>query len=69
LHTFINAQAADLVVMAAHGLSSKVNKPFGRTVVNFLAYGTVPLLVVQDLRAHEVELSAAEQAAKEHQGH
>lgn len=69
LHALVDADATDLVVMAAHGLSSGTNKPFGSTVVSFLAYGTAPLLVVQDLEAHEVELSAAEQAAKEHQGH
>ncbi len=69
LHAFVTEKAADLVVLAAHGLSSKPNRSFGSTVVNVLTYGTAPLLIVQDLKVHEVYLSAAEQAAKEFQGH
>lgn len=69
LNVLAKETEADLVIMAAHGFSGKLNKPFGSKVAHFLAYGEAPLLIIQDLKVEEVLPSAAEQAAKEHHGH
>jgi len=38
-------------------------------VVNFIAYGTTPLLIVQDLTPDEVERTKAEMSVRERKGH
>jgi nucleotide-binding universal stress UspA family protein len=48
LHTLVEREGIDLVVLNAHGLGGNPNWPFGNVTVNFLSYSTIPLLVVQD---------------------
>lgn len=69
LHDLADAGGTDLVVVSAHGASGSNRWPFGTTVLNLLAYGTKPLLVIQDLPREELQPSAAELAAREHRGH
>jgi hypothetical protein len=38
-------------------------------VLNFVAYGTTPLMIVQDLSPDEIERTQAEMAAREHKGY
>ena len=59
----------DLVVLSAHGCSGRTEWPYGSLVVNFIAYGTTPLLIVQDLSPDEVEHTQAEMVTREHKGH
>ncbi len=69
LHDLVDQESADLVMLSAHGYSGGTKWPYGSMVVNFIAYGTTPLLIVQDLSPDEVERTRAEMAAREYKGH
>lgn len=69
LHNLVEMEEVDLVVVNAHGHSGNLNRPYGSMSLNFIAYGTTPLLVVQDLSRDKVQKTAAEIAAREEKGH
>lgn len=69
LHDLVDREGVDLVVLSAHGYSGSTRWPFGSTVVNFITYGSSPLLIVQDLGVYEIAPSRAALMLKEHQGH
>ena len=69
LHSVVEQEGADLVMLAAHGRSSESRWPYGSVATSFIAYGTTPLLIVQDLSQDELESTQAEMAAREHKGH
>jgi nucleotide-binding universal stress UspA family protein len=64
LHQVVERENIDLVTLSAHGYSGKHEWPYGSVVNNFILYGKVSLLIVQDLPAkHEqksIELSSRE---------
>lgn len=60
LHRLVEQQAADLVILCAHGDSGQQQWPYGNIANSFITYGTTPLLVMQDLPQHEIPLSKAE---------
>jgi nucleotide-binding universal stress UspA family protein len=55
LHSMVDKEKVDLVLLSAHGFSGIRHRPFGNTALNFIAYGNTPLLVVQDLSPEEVK--------------
>lgn len=65
LHDFIGQQEADLVILSAHGHSANGARRYGSLVTSFIAYGSTPLLIIQDLAPDEIMKSAAEVAAEE----
>jgi len=69
LHELVDREQIDLVVLSAHGCSGATRFPYGSQVVSFIAYGSTPLLIVQDLAPADVEPTAAEVVAGEHPGH
>lgn len=69
LHDLVAQEQVDLVVLSAHGYSGGSRWPYGSITISFIAYGTGPLLIVQDLSPQEVEASLAERAAREVGGH
>jgi nucleotide-binding universal stress UspA family protein len=69
LHELVDREQIDLVVLSAHGYSGATRFPYGSHVVSFIAYGSTPLLIVQDLTPADVEPTAAEEVAGEHQAH
>ena len=69
LHELVQQENVDLVVLSAHGYSGGTKWPYGSMVINFIAYGTTPLLVMQDLSRGEVERTQAEMATREYKGH
>ncbi|MBL7066161.1 MAG: universal stress protein [Anaerolineae bacterium] len=69
LHRLVKQENVDLVVLSAHGCSGRTEWPYGSLVVNFIAYGSTPLLIVQDLSPDEVERTQAEMVTREHKGH
>ncbi len=69
IHEVAQAEQIDLIILAAHGCSGMAKWPFGSTTHNVLTYGGVPVLVVQDLSAAEIELTQAEIASLESTGH
>jgi nucleotide-binding universal stress UspA family protein len=74
LHELVEQERIDLVFLSAHGYSGQTRWPYGSIVVSFIAYGTTPLLIVQDVpldKTHPLGVSwgqstPVEAAAKEY---
>lgn len=49
LHELVEQKKVDLVILGAHGHSGGSQRPYGNVVTNFITYGSVPLLIIQDL--------------------
>jgi nucleotide-binding universal stress UspA family protein len=68
LHQIVEQEHINMVALSAHGFSGNLNWPYGSMVNNFFMYGTVPLLVVQDLPAKleqaPVEMPIGERAER-----
>lgn len=69
LHKLVDQEDIDLVVLSAHGYSGEARWPYGSVALNFIAYGTTPLLIVQDISREELKRTEAEIAAEESKGH
>ncbi len=48
LHQFVEQENFDMVILSAHGYSGNHQWPYGGMVNNFITYGKVPLLILQD---------------------
>jgi nucleotide-binding universal stress UspA family protein len=48
LHDLVEQEKTDLVLVSAHSHSSQTPWPYGDVVSNLVAYGTTPLVIVQD---------------------
>jgi nucleotide-binding universal stress UspA family protein len=69
LHNLVEQEKPDLVLMSAHGYSGSMQWPYGSLALNFIAYGTTPLIIVQDLHDEfEPQPSTLEGASQEQQG-
>jgi nucleotide-binding universal stress UspA family protein len=55
IHELVDREQIDLVVLSAHGYSGNSQWPYGSVVNNFILYGKVPLLIVQDLPLKSVQ--------------
>jgi len=64
LHGLVEQEHIDMVAMNAHGYSGRNQWPYGSMVINFILYGKVPLLIVQDLPARQ-ETSRIDMATRE----
>jgi nucleotide-binding universal stress UspA family protein len=71
IHELVDREQIDLVVLSAHGYSGNSQWPYGSMVNNFILYGKVPLLIVQDLpvKALKEEISQAGMRLREHVMH
>lgn len=69
LHDLVEQEKISLVVLSAHGYSGRTRWPYGSVTLSFIAYGTTPLLIFQDLSRENAEKSKAELAATEYKGH
>jgi nucleotide-binding universal stress UspA family protein len=69
LHRLIREEDVDLVILCAHGYSGEAQWPYGSIALNFIAYGSRPLLIVQDVPLEGVPATPAERAAYEEKGH
>jgi len=69
LHDMVKRENADLVMLVAHGHSGERRWPYGSVAASFIAYGTTPLMIMQDLSGDEIKRSQAEIAAREVKGH
>jgi len=49
LHQLVAEEAVDLVLLSAHGRTAERQWAYGSVAGNFIANGSVPLLIVQDL--------------------
>jgi len=68
LHELVEQHEIDLVMLSAHGYSIEVQQPYGGLAPNFVAYGSTPLLIKQDLLPQQMKLSWAEAAARTQEG-
>src|SRR5688572_28977415 len=64
LHQLEEQERIDLVALSAHGYSGNRQWPYGSMVNNFILYGKVPLLIVQDLPSRQ-ELTSQELSSRE----
>lgn len=69
LHELARQESVDMTVLSAHGYSGQADWPYGSITLNFIAYGTTPLLILQDLSPQEARPSLAEEVARETKGH
>lgn len=69
LHELAEQENFDLIMLSAHGSSGQPRWPYGSVATSFIAYGTTPLLIVQDLPQEEMIPSKAEVTVKERKGH
>lgn len=69
LHDIIDREKIDLVMLSAHGYSGENRWPYGKIALNFISYGTTPLIIIQDLSRHEVGKTLAEKYAEQSKGH
>ncbi len=69
LHNIIDREKIDLVLLSAHGSSGDNRWPYGKIALNFIAFGTTPIIIVQDLCKEEVQKTLAEKYAEESKGH
>ncbi|MDX9993428.1 MAG: universal stress protein [Anaerolineales bacterium] len=66
LHELAEQEAVDLVLISAHGHSGNAKIPYGSLSLNFIIYGTTPLLILQDFPKENIQPRTAEQiSAKE----
>jgi len=68
LHGLVEQEHIDMVAMNAHGYSGNIQWPYGSIVINFILYGKVPLLIVQDLpvKKEPILIDTATRARAEH---
>jgi nucleotide-binding universal stress UspA family protein len=64
LYQVVEQEHIDMVILNAHGYSGKHQWPYGSVVNNFILYGKVSLLIVQDLPAKQ-ELKPLEMSSRE----
>ena len=68
LHQMVEQEKIDMVTLSAHGYSGKHQWPYGSVASNFILYGKVSLLIVQDMPAKQelkpLELSSRERAER-----
>jgi nucleotide-binding universal stress UspA family protein len=69
LHELVEQESADLLILNAHGYSGGSRWPYGSVTLSFIAYGSVPLLILQDLPPDRMRPSLAELAAREQPVH
>jgi len=69
LHKIVEEEDVDLVLMTAHGYSGETKWPYGGVALNFIAYGTTPLLIFQDVPPEDASMTLAEKVAREQKGH
>jgi nucleotide-binding universal stress UspA family protein len=60
LHSLVEEEKADLVLMSAHGHSGKTKHPYGSVSTSFIVYGKTPLLIIQDIPQQDIDPSPAE---------
>ncbi len=69
LHRLVEQSNVDMVILCAHGHAGETRWPYGSLAISFIAYGTTPLMVVQDLESDQIQSSQAELVAREYKGH
>lgn len=69
LENLIRTDDIDLVIISAHGYNNTTEWPYGSVAVSLIVYGTVPLLIMQDVHHSRARRTLAEEFAGENSGH
>jgi nucleotide-binding universal stress UspA family protein len=69
LQDVVVQENAELVVLSAHGYTGETRWPYGSVALNFIAYGTTPLPIVQDLSPGEMERALNRLTTGQPKGH
>lgn len=69
LYDMVEEAQPDLVMLVAHGQSGERRWAYGSITTSMIAYGSTPLLIVQDLTENDVLPTHAERAIREGKGH
>ncbi|HSJ86376.1 MAG TPA: universal stress protein [Anaerolineales bacterium] len=69
LHDMVEELKADLVILVAHGETGERRWPYGSIATSFIAQGSTPLIILQDLSENDVLPTHAEQAIHQGRGH
>lgn len=69
MHNIIDREQIDLVILSAHGHSGESRWPYGKIALNFIVYGTTPIIILQDLSIDEIGKSMAEKFSEQPKGH
>ncbi len=69
LHDYVGKTKVDLVALCAHGFSGNSHLPFSSLVTNFIAFGTTPLLIIQDMTPEQVEKTMGNLSKLQQKGH
>lgn len=69
LENLVRTENVELVIISAHGYRSATDWPYGSVAVNLIVYGTVPLLIMQDVHHTRARRTRAEEASGENPGH
>jgi nucleotide-binding universal stress UspA family protein len=68
LYDMVEQTHADLVMLSAHGQSGERRWPYGSITASLIAYGSTPLMIMQDLSEGDIPHTHAEQALREGRG-
>ena len=69
IHELVDREQIDMLVLSAHGYSGNNQWPYGSMVNNFILYGKVPLLIVQDLPVRKEASHQMDMTVREHSEH
>jgi nucleotide-binding universal stress UspA family protein len=69
LRELAEREGADLVILSAHGGSGGYKRLYGSVTLSFINYGTIPLLILQDLKTGNIQPTPAELATLEKPQH
>jgi nucleotide-binding universal stress UspA family protein len=68
VYDMVEETRADLVMIAAHGQSGERRWPYGSIASSLIAYGSTPIMIMQDLSENEIPQTPAERAIREGKG-
>jgi nucleotide-binding universal stress UspA family protein len=66
IHELVEKENIDLVILCAHGMTGRVNWPYGSVARNYIEYGTQTVLVIQDVPRSQARQTPAEIAAEKY---
>ena len=69
LRELAEQENADLVILSAHGGSGGFKRVYGNVTLSFITYGTIPMLILQDLYPGIIKPTQAEIATIERPHH
>jgi nucleotide-binding universal stress UspA family protein len=69
LHHLVDKEKIDLVLLSAHGLSGEKRWPYGNIALNFIVFGTTPIIIIQDIPEESRQKTTPEKMAHESKGH